>query len=292
MKFFLMRNPAIAMTARADSCYFLRPGESPVAMAGVDVQAISRAMQISAAPVTQEEVDDILGAERRAFLVDRKVLLHAPKPVLEKILPAAREIPRPVKHLVLGITGAIASLQVVPLVLELLSHVAEKVDVILTDAALNLVKPEAIEYLGARAWTDTFSLKGDMNVPHVQLAQAADLVVVLPASAHTLHKIAQGACSDLLSLTVAATSAPVVLFPSMNCAMWDNPGVGRNIRQLREDGFYVVEPGAGREVAQGTGQMLMHGAVGLGQVGLVQFLREIVSLHKETLQSAASDPDR
>ena len=80
------------------------------------------------------------------------------------------------------------------------------------------------------------------TVPHIALAKNADLVAVMPATAGSISRLATGACSDLLSLVAIATTAPVVVAPTMNTAMWDNPAVRRNVDQLRADGVYVVEP--------------------------------------------------
>ena len=87
------------------------------------------------------------------------------------------------------------------------------------------------------------------DVWHVHLASRAEIIAVIPASAHALQRLATGACSDLLSLTVAATKAPVVLFPAMNANMWRHRAIARNVAQLRADGCYVVEPGPGFEVS-------------------------------------------
>jgi phosphopantothenoylcysteine synthetase/decarboxylase len=92
-------------------------------------------------------------------------------------------------------------------------------------------------------------VRGCANVPHIHLARSADLVVVIPASAHTIHKLATGACSDLISLIVSATTAPVVLVPSMNRAMWEHWAVVQNLEQLRANGVFIIEPTTGVEVA-------------------------------------------
>ena len=81
------------------------------------------------------------------------------------------------------------------------------------------------------------------------------------------------------ALVVAATRAPVVLFPAMNRAMWNNPAIGRHVKQLRQDGFYVVEPGLGREVAHISDPELSYGVAGLAGLGLGKFLEEILLLH-------------
>jgi len=94
------------------------------------------------------------------------------------------------------------------------------------------------------------------------LAEVAELVLVLPASANAVFRLAHGTCSDLLSLVVAGTRAPVVLAPSMSAAMWNHPAVRRNVARLRDDGAFVIEPGPGRAV--GSDATCTVGGLGLG----------------------------
>ena len=91
-------------------------------------------------------------------------------------------------------------------------------------------------------WVDAFDRRDGVHVPHVVLGQSADCLLVMPASAACCCRLAQGACSDLLSLTVSATTAPVVVVQVMNTAMWNHAAVQRNIQLMRDDGMYVVEP--------------------------------------------------
>lgn len=280
MDTYYMRNPAFVMVSRSDSYYVLRGGETPFTIARADVEALSRLMQAAASPLSEEQVNELLDKETKASLIEQKILLRAPESVLRKLLPTRNAV-KPCKHLVLGLSGAISSVQVVPLLLELVEQFSEKVDVILTDSVQRFVNPNVFPFLGIRAWTDAFAPREEINAPHIYLAQAAEMVVVLPASAHTLHKISQGACSDLLSLTIAATQAPVLLVPAMNRAMWSNPAIRRSLGQLRKDGFYVVEPGLGREISQSGDETLEYGVAGLGRFGLVQLLEGIMSLHKQ-----------
>lgn len=109
-----------------------------------------------------------------------------------------------------------------------------------------------------------------MAVPHAELADNADAVLVAPCSASTLHKLASGACSDLVSLVVAATKAPVIVAPSTNANMWAHPPVQRNVAQLRADGVWIVEPWRGTRVSKrgesGTG------ALGFNSLGLFRIL--------------------
>ena len=159
----------------------------------------------------------------------------------------------------------------------------------LTRAACRLVRPEAFGYFGIRTWTTEFAVRGDVHVPHIQLARLADLVLILYATARTLFRLACGDTSDLLSLIVAATHAPVVVVPSMNQAMWDHAPVQRNVARLRDDGVYVVEPSLGHESAEGQSAQLMYGAAGFSRQSLQPALTEILHTSRKGLEDK---PDR
>src|SRR5262249_25094160 len=146
------------------------------------------------------------------------------------------------RHLVVGITGAIGAASVAPLIFSLAREFCREIDIILTEAALSFLNPAPFEHYGLRTWTKPSERRAEITGPHIHPA-APEMVLVLPASARTIHKLAQGECSDLLSLVVAATRAPVVLAPAMNEAMWQSPAIARNVAQLRADGVYLIEPG-------------------------------------------------
>jgi len=120
------------------------------------------------------------------------------------------------------------------------------------------------------------------------------MMVIMPASAHTLDKLARGACSDLLSATASAMRGPVVLVPAMNDLMWTNPGVARNVAQLRADGYYVVSPGNGIEVASGAeedGAIAVTSDIGLGGGGIAPehlppMLQALLAFHRDELAPA------
>jgi phosphopantothenoylcysteine synthetase/decarboxylase len=154
--------------------------------------------------------------------------------------------------LVLGVTGSIAAAETPSLVRRLRDEVSRDVHVILTRAARRFVSRRALSlYSDHPVLCDLFDRSGEMRVPHVELARRADLLLVAPATANTLAKCAHGLCDDLLSTTIVACRAPVVLAPNMNEAMWTSPVVRRNVALLRELGHRVVEPTWGFEIADG-----------------------------------------
>ena len=153
------------------------------------------------------------------------------------------------RRVVLGISGAVAAVDAPELVRGLQSAGCE-VRVALTRSAGRLVSRVALEALTHHpVWAGLWQRDPGAPVPHVRLAEWAELVVVCPASATTVSRIATGDCSDLVAAIVAATRAPVVVVPSMNDAMYGSPAVSANLQTLRDHGRYVVHPALGLEVA-------------------------------------------
>ncbi|WP_280950012.1 flavoprotein, partial [Zhengella mangrovi] len=117
-------------------------------------------------------------------------------------------------NLVVGCTGSVVAGLMAQTILSLrFSGFQEQLDVILTDTATRFVTREFIEAYGIRVWRDGFEQQDNLRVPHVALASSANLICVIPATADALDRIARSACNDLLSLTITASKAPVVLAP-------------------------------------------------------------------------------
>jgi phosphopantothenoylcysteine decarboxylase/phosphopantothenate--cysteine ligase len=174
--------------------------------------------------------------------------------------------------------------------LQLRTRFAKTVHVVLTQAALRFLPLRVVKYYGFTAWTDMFEPRGEVNVPHIHLASTASMVAVIPASAHTIHRLATGECSDLLSLIVAATKAPVVVAPAMNPAMLRCPAVDRNVTQLQEDGIYVVEPGFGWEVSEREINCKSVGGIGVKAHNVVPVLQSILLASKRLSESPTPVP--
>jgi hypothetical protein len=146
-------------------------------------------------------------------------------------------------HLVVGLTGSILAGLMAPVILGLCyAGFHGQLDLILTEAALHFTTRDFFEGYGIRTWVDAFDRREGVHVPHVALGHSADCLLVMPASAACCQRLAEGTCADLLSLTVAATMAPVILAPAMNTTMWNHAAVQRNVQRLRDDGMYVIEP--------------------------------------------------
>jgi len=161
------------------------------------------------------------------------------------------------KHIILGISGGIAAYKVAELARQLTIDGAI-VDVIMTESARRFVGEATFQALTGRpVLTDLWALPEDGVVGHVALGQHADLVVLAPATANTLARLAAGLSDDLLTTTVLATSAPVLCVPAMNTHMYENPATQENIATLRRRGMTVLEPAIGRlaEPMIGKGRM-------------------------------------
>lgn len=149
------------------------------------------------------------------------------------------------REILLGVTGGIAAYKSADLCSKLV-QLGAKVSVILTPSAHKFIGPATFEALTNRPVnTDPFQAQEHFQGEHIGLARRADLVVVAPATANTIARIANGFSDDLLSTTLLATTAPVVVAPAMNCDMWAKAAVRRNVQQLRDDNYYIVDPEEG-----------------------------------------------
>lgn len=155
----------------------------------------------------------------------------------------------PGPRVVLGVSGAIAAMHAPALVQALLDR-RFRVRVAATVEALRFVRSEPLAALTHEpVVADIWPQSAELPVPHINLAEWADAVLVCPASATTIARLATGDHGSIVAATALATRAPVMIVPSMNGAMYGSPAVQRNLAQLVDDGMHVVHPGAGIEVA-------------------------------------------
>lgn len=169
------------------------------------------------------------------------------------------------RQILIGVTGGIAAYKTAALVSRLVQAGAG-VSVIMTHCATQLVGPKTFEALTGRpVGLDTFGPGGH---PHIDLAKAAEVLCVAPATANLLAKAAWGLADDLLSTTLLSFQGPVILAPAMNCEMWRKPPVERNLAQLRADGFLIVDPEEGH---------LSCGDVGPGRMAEPERLFDVIA---------------
>jgi phosphopantothenoylcysteine decarboxylase / phosphopantothenate---cysteine ligase len=161
------------------------------------------------------------------------------------------------KNIVLGVTGSIAAYKAADIASKLTQGGA-RVNVIMTQSAQEFINPMTFRSITGRpVVTQMFELASEFSVEHVALAEAADLVVIAPATANVIAKLAAGISNDMLTCTVLATKAPLVLAPAMNVNMYENPITQANLAKLKDHGAVIVEPGYGR---------LASGRVGMGRL--------------------------
>jgi phosphopantothenoylcysteine decarboxylase/phosphopantothenate--cysteine ligase len=199
----------------------------------------------------------------------RTILAHAAQDAdqeaLEAVEPpvrAARQIEparaTEAKRVVLIIGGGIAAYKSLDLIRRL-GERGTRVRCILTAAAQHFVTPLAVGALaGERAYTDLFDPQSEFDVGHIRLARDADLIVVAPATADLIAKMATGRADDLAGAVLLANDKPVLLAPAMNPRMWAAKATQRNLAQLRADGVHVIGPN--------VGEMAERGEAGLGRM--------------------------
>ena len=149
------------------------------------------------------------------------------------------------KHILLIIGGGIAAFKSLDLIRRLRERGAE-VTPVLTRAGTEFVTPLSVSALaGKKVFQDLFDLGDEAEMGHIQLSRVADLLVVAPATADLMAKMAQGHANDLASTLLLATDTPVMIAPAMNVRMWDHPATQRNLDILKSDGIAVVGPNEG-----------------------------------------------
>lgn len=150
------------------------------------------------------------------------------------------------KNIVLGVTGGIAVYKAADLVSKLIKQGAN-VEVIMTEAAMEFVNPLTFQTMSVNpVHTGMFNKIEKFDVEHISLAQKADVILIAPATANTIGKIANGIADNLLTTVVMASKAKVIFAPAMNTNMYNNPIVQENIKKLNNLGYKFVEPGVGR----------------------------------------------
>ncbi|MFD3258628.1 bifunctional phosphopantothenoylcysteine decarboxylase/phosphopantothenate--cysteine ligase CoaBC [Paenibacillus lentus] len=158
------------------------------------------------------------------------------------------------KKILLGITGGIAAFKAASLCSKLVQQGAE-VRVIMTESATQFITELTLQALSKHpVYTDTFDEKNPQVIAHIDLADWADLVLIAPATANIIAKMAVGLADDMLSTTLLATEAPIMLAPAMNVHMYTHPTVTRNLAELVARGVLMIEPGSGQLACGYTGK--------------------------------------
>ncbi len=175
------------------------------------------------------------------------------------------------KNIILGVSGSISAYKAADIA-NMLTKEGNSVHVIMTKGGQEFITPLTFQTLTKnRVYTDVFSEDDPSVVKHIALAEMADIVVIAPASADVIAKLAAGIADDMLtSVMLAVKDKPVLICPAMNTNMYENPITQRNMNTLREFGFYIVEPREAR---------LACGAVGKGALASVEDIFEKIKEH-------------
>lgn len=180
------------------------------------------------------------------------------------------------KTIVLGVTGSIAAYKIAGLASMLVKEGCE-VHVVMTRNATNFINPITFETLtGNKCLVDTFDRNFEYNVEHVSLAKKADVVLVAPATANVIGKMANGIADDMLTTVLLAAQCPIIVSPAMNTNMYHNAFVQENLQKLRDHGIEVIPPQVGRLACADVGE----GKMPEVEV-LMAYLRKAVAYEKD-----------
>ena len=172
------------------------------------------------------------------------------------------------KNIVLGVTGSIAAYKAVEVVSSLIKQ-GNRVTVIMTSCAQRFVTSVTFQTISKnKVITDLFVDSENYDPEHVALAEQADLIVIAPATANFIGKIASGIADDALTCTVMAAQSKVIIAPAMNDSMYLNPIVQDNLKKLMKLGYKIIEPEKGR---------LCTGRVGIGRLASVKKIVDVIN---------------
>jgi phosphopantothenoylcysteine decarboxylase/phosphopantothenate--cysteine ligase len=162
------------------------------------------------------------------------------------------------KRIVLGVTGSIACYKAIDLASKL-TQAGAKVDAVLTDAAERFIQPQTFNAVtGRKVFTDTSLWDADNHVLHIQLSRNANLIVIAPATANTIAKLAHGLADNLLTLVTLGSNCPLAVAPAMDGGMFNHPATQENLEIIRQRGTRILGPAIGHLASglDGTGRML------------------------------------
>lgn len=174
------------------------------------------------------------------------------------------------KNILIGVCGGIAIYKVCDLI-RCLRREEANVRVILTTGAEKFVNPLLFASLSEnKAYTNEDFFKADGCILHIELGKYPDLILIIPATASFISKLATGSASELLLATLLSTKAPIYIFPSMNTSMWEHPSTQENIEKLRRYGYFIYEPAEG---------ILACGEIGKGRLPEAEEILEVIKAH-------------
>jgi SAM-dependent methyltransferase/3-polyprenyl-4-hydroxybenzoate decarboxylase len=253
-----VRQGTALVVSHREALTIVSPGGKAWRFADASADLVRAALDFWVTPHTEDELvahlralagdcDPSLVAETTACLRDAGAIRPATAGTGAAAAPPAKRAAR--ARVLVGVSGAIAATDAPALVRMLLARRFD-VTAAMTPSARRFVSADSLEAITHRPVYRSFWRKNEHGpAPHIHLAHWADLIVLYPASAATIARVAHGHCSDVLSAAATASSRPLLVVPSMNESMYRSAAVQRNLELLREDGHHVVYPGSGVEVA-------------------------------------------
>ena len=253
----VLRNPNASCLFGEDLALIEYEGELFSFIGAEESGLVRRVWHTAQEPVTFNElriyasqIVPAKGSRVLNMLIDRRLLLVGTKQVLLRIVTPTRRRNRICKRLLVCMSGSIQSADFFAQLRLLRDEFADEMSIVLTRSARGFVQAQALcNLLGCRVYIDEDQFS-DLRpqVLHIELSRWASMVLVAPATAATVSRIAQASSSDLLSQIIAALhkDIPLVIGPSMNNKMWINDGVQRNIQLCRERGYWIIEPSFGQ----------------------------------------------
>ena len=176
------------------------------------------------------------------------------------------------KNILLIISGGIAAVKTPDLIRKLTKAGARVIPVLTRSGAQFVTSLSIAALAGSKVYVDLFNLTDEAEMGHIELSRSADLILVAPATAHIMAKMAQGLADDLASTLLLATDTPVMIAPSMNVRMWDHAATQRNLTTLQADGVHMIGPNEGEMAC---------GEFGFGRMAEVPEILQAVTRHFE-----------
>lgn len=287
-----VRNPGYSSFSNREAVGFYLDNSSDGILLKHQKGKIANALwNLCAQPVSYEKVEGIASVgsikedvlEVLHILSGQHIILSGSLVDLGNLISPEPVKPKPCGKLLVCMTGVIQTSIFQPYLQLLRSSFCEEMKIVLTESALKFTSLQSLKHLlSCDVYTEVFEDNDRSFVPHVFLAEWASCILVAPASASTIHRLASAACSDLLSLTITAahSTTPIIVGPSMNFDMWSKLTVQRNIEVLKDSGMYIIEPGYGFEVNKPyKDRRPSVGSFGANPLSLFCMMCQILELH-------------
>lgn len=258
----LIRNPAATCLGSARSVAFLCNGRSIVFAREDERNVALDVWNVAARPVVYDDIAALNNGNMRDIarsivrkMIDVRVLVKSSEKAIRRLFDPRDTRSRTCQRLLVCMSGSIQSADFFAHLGVLRHEFSVETRIVLTRSAQRFVRPRAIRnLLDCEVFTGKERESQHARVLHIELSKWASLVLLAPATAATISRIAHAASCDLVSQVMAALPSvtPVVIGPSMNSNMWTNEGVQQNIRMCRDRGYWIIEPGFGRAVSDGV----------------------------------------